>query len=309
MVRYSIAACNLNMADTLERSLRGVLDHLPDGFEFVIVDGGSTDGSREILDRLDAEYDALRPVFLEPDPTRKLGADRNVAVQESRGEYIVDSMDVDDHYYPGIVGDFVEVYEQLRTQLSWEFVLHGTGMYVAPRDLHLDYPFPNVSRCEDRYFWRHLFADDKLLWLKHGPLGDGSLGYDRDFLSEVRNDVEEKTCDFQMGVSLSSSLQWALSPNHPYVIERERGRIGTALKRAYDLVTYPVSYLRARDRERVSLPARFRRKGTLEWVIRDRARWLSEIETEYGVTIDRSRLSERGRNVFYSRTGSFIEGE
>lgn len=304
MVRYSIVACHLNMASTVERSLRAILDPLNSRFEVVLVDGGSTDGSLDILRRLTEEYDQLRVVELDPDPDRKLGTDRNIAVEHAEGDFVIGAMDLDDHYYPGVVQAFTSVYEQLRKAVDREFVLHGSGIYVAPRELRRQYPFPNIARCEDRYFWRRLHADGRIMWIKHGPLGKGSLGYDRSSVEAIRNDVEEKACDFQQGITFRSAIRYTFRPSHPYILERERGAFGTLLKRMYDLITYFYAFVLARSRDRYTVPDRYRQRGAVEQSIQQNQRWLREIEEELDISIDRDALRQRGREIFYSAEAS-----
>lgn len=298
MPRYSIAAAHLNMVDTVEPALQAMLDQLGDRFEVVVVDGGSTDGSLNVLRRLEDTYDALRVIELDPNPNRYLGTDRNTAVEHANGEFVMGAMDLDDHYREGSIPAFVEVYEQLSSAVDEPFVLHGTGMYVAPRELRLSYSLPNIPRCEDRYLWRHLFADDRLVWIRHGPLGDGSLGYERGKVAEIRNDIEEKACDFQQGITLRSCIQYIFSPSH-HVLERNRGLLGSAAKRCYDLCTYPYSYLKARNRPHYTVPKEFRHRGALEHAILEHRQWLSELEAKFNTTIDRAALGDVGREIFY----------
>ncbi|MEF8818385.1 MAG: glycosyltransferase family A protein, partial [Haloferacaceae archaeon] len=108
---YSIAVCNYNMVDTVEASLRSMVDQVdPEEFEVVVVDGGSTDGSRDVLRRLDDEYPNLRAVLDRSEECNWLGGDRNISFEESRGEYILESMDTDDRYFDGVVDDFLRVF-------------------------------------------------------------------------------------------------------------------------------------------------------------------------------------------------------
>lgn len=294
MATYSVAMCNLNMAETIEESLRQLLDQIDDRFEIVVVDGGSDDGSVAVLDSLADQYSQLIPVFLDRDPSRTLGEDRNIACQHTSGDYIIDSVDVDDFYYDHALMDFAELFEQLEPHFEHPFRLHGIGVAVSHRSLLVDeYPYRPLDRCEDRDLWRRLFADDRIVWLTHEGV-DYSIGYDRNFIEQVRVDIEEKTCDFQAGVTLESCLRYALVPGHYYILERERTLPTTLAKRLYDVLTYPLAYGQAlRRRDKFSAPPGFETLAELERTIDKRRLSLDELVEKYDVDVD--RLSDEGK--------------
>jgi glycosyltransferase involved in cell wall biosynthesis len=295
--RYSIAVCNYNMADTLEPSLRSMIDQVDDRFEVVVVDGGSSDGSRKILRELESEYDTLRAVLDRSDENDWLGGDRNVSFEESRGEYVLESLDTDDRYDDGVIEDFVYIYHQLEAAVDRPFFLSGTGINMAPRDLLLRVPYYDLGGAEDRDFWRRLFARDALIWLEHDHVSD-EIGYHMSLRDEIRRDLHGKICDFQSGISFPSAIRWTLGHEHHYILERERSPPAEFAKRVYDLVTLPYAYLKALPRHRHQAPPEFRTKGALERRIAAERRTLSELEGEYGFEVDREELTEVGRRAF-----------
>jgi glycosyltransferase involved in cell wall biosynthesis len=297
MPTHSIAVCNYNMADTIGRSLRSMLDQVDDRFEVVVVDGGSSDGSVDIVRKLTDDYDNLRLVALDPDPDRHLGADRNTSFEESRGEYVLESLDTDDYYFDNVIDDFVTIFHQLEAQLDFDFFLSGKGINMAPKQLLLDVPYYNLGGAEDRDIWRRLFARNQLIWLDHAPVFE-QIGYHKSLRDRIRRDLHGKRCDFQSGITLSSCLSWAISHDHYYILEERRHPLLRPVKTAYDLVTFPYTYWQVRDEEHHDAPAGFERRGTLERVIDDEKRTLSEIESHYDVTVDRSELSETGRQLY-----------
>lgn len=297
MVEYSIAVCNYNMVDTIERSLRSILDQIDDRFEVVVVDGGSDDGSLAVLSDLSDEYGRLRVVELAPDPDRKLGADRNRSFQEADGEYVFESLDTDDVYLDGVIPDFAEIYRQIDEGVDFDFYLAGKGINLAPRDLLLDIPYRNLDGAEDRDLARRLFAADAVLWLEHEEVRT-EVGYHFDWRDSVRRDLKGKTCDFQCGLSFWSCVRWALSHEAYGIFTEPRPFPWRVLKAGYDLATFPYAYLKARGRERYETPPAFRRKGALEEVISRERMTLSEIEAAYDVSVDRDALSETGREKF-----------
>jgi glycosyltransferase involved in cell wall biosynthesis len=101
-----------NERDTIEHAIRSVLDaRVADSFELLVVDDGSTDGSRELLDR--GEW---------PEQVRVLAHDRNrgkgvalrTGLAEARGIYTT-IMDADLEYAPA---DIPAMLEPLRTGLT-----------------------------------------------------------------------------------------------------------------------------------------------------------------------------------------------
>lgn len=295
MVRYSVTVCNYEMVETLEPSLRSVCDQLTDEYEVVVVDGGSRDGSLAVLDRLADEYDVLRYVALDPDPDRRLGADRQRAVEEADGEYVLTQMDVDDRYRE-VIRDFVDLYHQFEAGVDSRFYLSGTGINVAPRDLLLDVPYRNLASAEDRDLWRRLLAEDAVVWLEHGPVRT-EIGYEKSLRDRLERDFSDKVADAQVGISLASCLAWSVSHPRYHILEERRGPLGRAAKSAYDLLTYPLAFRAARNLPRFETPPRYRVRGALEAAIANRRMTAGEVADAYGVAVDCSRLSETGRET------------
>jgi glycosyltransferase involved in cell wall biosynthesis len=285
------------MAETVGHSLRSILDQTDDRFEVVCVDGGSTDGSRSVLDNLATEYDRLRIDLQTPDPTRHLGADRNRSFEMANGEYVLESFDCDNVYY-NIVNDLVTLYHQFEEDVDYEFLLSAMGVNMAPRDLVLKIPYRNLGGAEDRDWFRRLAAEDAILWLERtGPIAD-LAGYEKGLRRRIGRDLNGKVCDFQTGISFWSAIRWALSPNHPYVYERRRSVPGTVLKRFYDVVTYPYTYLKAHSRPEYPAPDGFERKGELEREIERRRKPARELAADLDVDLDCSVLSSAGQRAF-----------
>jgi glycosyltransferase involved in cell wall biosynthesis len=295
---YSIAVCNYNMAETLERSLRSMVDQVdPQEFEVVVVDGGSTDGSDEILRSLDDEYPNLRAVLNRSEECNHLGGDRNISFEESQGEYILESLDTDDRYFNGVIEDFVSIYHQLESGVGGQFFLSGTGINMAPRDLLLEVPYYDLGGAEDRDFWRRLFAQDALVWLEHSPVSE-EIGYHMGLIDELQRDIHGKICDFQSGISLESALKWSLHHERHFILERDRGVLLNTLKRPYDFISHLYAYAKARGRKHHEAPPELEQKGSLERRIAEERGTLSELADRFGVDIDCTEFSENGKRAF-----------
>jgi glycosyltransferase involved in cell wall biosynthesis len=269
----------------------------PEVFEVVVVDGGSTDGSRTILRDLEEEYSHLRVVLNRSEERDHLGGDRNISFEEARGEYVLESLDTDDRYFDGVIEDFVDIYHQLESGIDEPFFLSGTGINMAPRNLLLDIPYYDLGGAEDRDFWRRLFANDALVWLEHGPVSE-EIGYHMDFRDELNRDVHGKICDFQSGITLRSALAWSLYHERHFILERDRGPLLNTIKRPYDFVSHLYAYLKSRGRDHHQAPAGFEKKGTLEQRISEERATLPELADRYDIEVDYSDFSENGRPAF-----------
>ena len=93
--RLTVITPSLNQAKYLERALRSVLDQAYPDLEYIVMDGGSTDGSVDILRRYD---DQLAYWVSEPDQGQSWAINR--AIERSTGE-VISYINSDDYYLPG----------------------------------------------------------------------------------------------------------------------------------------------------------------------------------------------------------------
>jgi len=270
----------------------------PEAYEVVVVDGGSTDGSRDILRRLDDEYPHVRAVLNRSNECNSLGGDRNISFEESRGEFVLESLDADDCYFDGVIEDFVSIYHHLESGIDDPFFLSGIGMNIAPRDLLLEVPYYDLGGAEDRDLYRRLMARDAMVWLEHGPVSE-EIGYHMGLRDQLRRDVHGKICDFQSGISLTSALRWSLHHERHFILERDRGPLRNALKKPYDFASHVYAYLKARNREQHEAPPEFREKGSLERHIARKRATLPELADRFDVDIDPDEFSKAGQRAFW----------
>jgi glycosyltransferase involved in cell wall biosynthesis len=80
----SIITVVLNGAETLERALRSALDQDFDGLEYVVIDGGSTDGSLDIIRKYESRIGYWRS-----EPDNGLYDAMNKGVRAARGRWIL----------------------------------------------------------------------------------------------------------------------------------------------------------------------------------------------------------------------------
>lgn len=287
---YTIAVQNLNKGRTIERSLRSILDQIDERFEVVVVDDGSTDGSLGVLETLAGEYERLR-YYVEDNAN--LAEARNSTFEKADGEFVVFPLDTDDQYDDGIV-DFVEVYRQIERQVDFDFFFKGDGINVVRRDVLLDVPHRSLGYGEDKDLWRRIAARYEILWIDHEPFRQ-QIGYFRDRHERMTVTFEESVVQLQSGIALRSYLTWYLC-----MLRRDDGVYGTVSPKlaAFKLLVGLPAFLTAWRRGLYPPPIAYAQMGELERERHERTRTLSEIEREYGVEIDRDRLSAAGRRIF-----------
>jgi glycosyltransferase involved in cell wall biosynthesis len=167
---------SFNQAAYLEATIRSVLLQGYPTLEYLVIDGGSTDGSREIIARY-APY--LGYCVSEPD--RGQAHAINKGFERATGE-ILAWLNSDDYYLPGAVARVVSEFES-DASLEWVYgdclLLGEPGGPLAPC-LSLPFQFQTALRgaspiCQPSAFFRRSLLD------KTGPLDESfnlALDYD-----------------------------------------------------------------------------------------------------------------------------------
>ena len=100
-MKVSIVTISYNQAQFLERAIRSVLDQDYGDIEYIVVDAGSTDGSREIIERYRGR---IAKVTFEPDEGPADGLNKGFA--HATG-HIFGYINADDAYPPGAIAGAV----------------------------------------------------------------------------------------------------------------------------------------------------------------------------------------------------------
>jgi glycosyltransferase involved in cell wall biosynthesis len=227
--KYSICITHYNEVSYVERSLKNILDQVDERFEVVVVDNFSTDGSYEILKRFaDGGRIRLRQVRC------SRGKGRQLAFEDSTGEYIVADMDLDDFFLPrlnDLLALFGSTYKDklLRVKRS---IVEGReyfcGITVARREL--------ITKLGG---WRDLnWFEDSDIWKR----------------AREANVLEEISFPIMIRHSPSSERRgfWKRS-KHRYLVYREwmRARLGDDVDVKVRFTTLPL-YLAAWVSSRVN---------------------------------------------------------
>ncbi len=126
-MKVSIVTISFNQAQFLERAMQSVIDQDHSDVEYIVVDPGSTDGSRKIIDRY---CNSIHKVILEMDKGPADGLNRGFA--EASGE-VFGFINADDALLPGSMR-YVADYFQSNPSVD---VLLGAGYLIDNRDERL----------------------------------------------------------------------------------------------------------------------------------------------------------------------------
>ncbi|MBF0282127.1 MAG: glycosyltransferase [Zetaproteobacteria bacterium] len=105
-MKVSIVTISYNQADFLEETIKSVLNQDYDDIEYIIVDPGSTDGSREIIERYRSK---IAKIIYEPDEGPADGLNRGFSF--ASGD-IYAYLNSDDILLPGGVSKIAKVFER-----------------------------------------------------------------------------------------------------------------------------------------------------------------------------------------------------
>jgi glycosyltransferase involved in cell wall biosynthesis len=196
----SIVTPSLNQARFLETAMRSVLEQDYPRLEYIVIDGGSTDGSLEIIRR---HADRLAYWVAEPDEGQSAAI--NAGLMKAQGD-IVAWLNSDDVYLPGAIGQAVNAL----TEHEGAGMAYGDGLMVDA-DLVL----------LDRHRYRRLNALDLLCF---DVILQPAAFMRRACLDEVGllNRDYDLILDHELWVRLASRFTlvhvpafWALERTHP----------------------------------------------------------------------------------------------
>lgn len=115
---FSIVIPIYNVARYIERGFESLKEQTFRDFEVILVDDGSTDGSRELCEKLAARHDF---VSLYSQPNSGSGPARNLGISKAKGKYVT-FFDIDDVLRPSALNT---IYEALHDDESIELLMFG----------------------------------------------------------------------------------------------------------------------------------------------------------------------------------------
>ena len=97
--KVSIIVPNYNSAETIELCVNSILAQSETDWELILADNGSTDNSREVIEKMEAVDNRIRSIMV---PERGVSAARNAGIDAACGHYIT-FIDSDDSVEPGFL--------------------------------------------------------------------------------------------------------------------------------------------------------------------------------------------------------------
>ena len=124
MPLFSVIIPTFNRAGLVREAIASVQAQTFTDFEIVVINDGSTDGTREMLDAIGSPVRAIHQ------PNSGRGAARNAGIAAATGEYLT-FLDDDDLWFPWTLATYAVAIDQ---QPSRPAILMGTGVKFATRD-------------------------------------------------------------------------------------------------------------------------------------------------------------------------------
>jgi hypothetical protein len=141
MPLFSVVIPTYNRRALLENALQSVWNQTFTDYEVIVVDDGSTDGTREYLT-------SLAGVTVLTQENRGPGAARNLAIRQAEGRYIA-FLDSDDLWFPWTL----RLYSDTLNEFGEPAFIAGSDFkFINPADPIACVPQPTRVRCYANYF-------------------------------------------------------------------------------------------------------------------------------------------------------------
>jgi glycosyltransferase len=132
-LKLSIITVTLNSAKHLEETIKSVLAQNYKHFEYIIIDGGSTDGTLDIIKKYEKNLE-----YWISEPDKGMYDAMNKGIARASGD-IVGIINSDDYYFPGAFSKVTEAFvdESLDQYIFWGDIVQGDSLTLGWRPWNL----------------------------------------------------------------------------------------------------------------------------------------------------------------------------
>lgn len=120
-MKYSIITINLNNRKGLRKTIESVVSQTYKDYEYIVIDGGSTDGSEEVV----KEYEN-RVSYWVSEPDNGIYNAMNKGIFQARGEYLIFMNSGDEFYDKNVLQSIVSMLDK---DIVVGKVMHGTEIW------------------------------------------------------------------------------------------------------------------------------------------------------------------------------------
>ncbi|HPF97441.1 MAG TPA: glycosyltransferase family 2 protein [Mangrovimonas sp.] len=153
-MQISIITINYNHLEGLKKTMSSVLEQTWQGFEYIIIDGGSTDGSANYI-----ESHSNQLAYWVSEPDKGIYHAMNKGIFKAKGEYLL-FLNSGDHFFEQTVLD--EVHSQIKEYdliyCDWQLVDNNSSkIFRYPDELHFSHMFFNSLPHQSTFIKKALF--------------------------------------------------------------------------------------------------------------------------------------------------------
>ena len=153
-MKYSIITINYNNKDGLEKTIQSVLCQTSHDYEFIIIDGGSTDGSVDVIKQNANDIDYW---VSEPDGGRYPAM--NKGIKQAKGDYL-NFMNSGDAFYSSKVLEDISKMNYTEDVITGGYYNQEKGVkhIIKPQEVTLLTMFKNTFNHQATFYKRELFG-------------------------------------------------------------------------------------------------------------------------------------------------------
>ena len=157
-MKYSIITVNFNNKEGLRKTIESVIHQTFRDFEFIIIDGGSTDGSVDVLKEYDSQID-----FWVSEPDGGIYQGMNKGIKKATGEYL-NFMNSGDCFYSSDVLEKVTGYQYdtdfiVGKDYHYNYITHQGHASIQPPRTTMIHFFVATLDHQSSFIKKELFSN------------------------------------------------------------------------------------------------------------------------------------------------------